>query len=493
MALIWADFPSEQQGLYGTTRAYMLNGMWSAFEGTYNANFITLQSDPDPLIDTAGVVIRFNQNGANGAWGNVLARLTFPTAVDTAGYAARYWLNQYPVNDSFAGNPYWEFRNISNALIARVWVGASGQLLVYNAAGTLVYTSDPAAITANAYNHIETKVFRSNTVGTIEVRVNGIVKADVSGLNLGTTDIVNVALGQDNCDDAVANCTVYIKDMVFWDGTGSYVNDFVGAVSVYDIVPNGDDTLNWSLSSTAPATGWNLLDDYLPSNILTVSGAISDGNVVRIDNTYYRLSSGTLDSGSPAGTSGNPWRVLIGATNADTLSNLYKAIGATGVAGTDYSTALTAHTTVNADWVNDTMLGVEAKLATGVGITCTETGSFTAWAASTLTNGPVDNSYIYADNSLPPESIFTLTDLPEDVISVRAVMPIGRMLKSDGGDCTVQMGVSPNGTDWDDGEDRPITVAATYYRDVSYLSPDTGTAWTPSKVNDMVIRVDRTT
>lgn len=484
MALIWADFPNEQRGLYGTDHTKMLTGAWAAFEG--GTGNLALVDDPDPSVTTAGVVIKFDNDNVAAP---VYARFTYPAAVVTAGVSFKMWLNEYPSNDSTSGNAQWEIRNISNTLIARVRVGASGQFLVHNAAGTLIHTGAPADVVPTAFNLVETKVTRDASAGTIEIRVNNDVKANLSGLALGSSDIVNIAIGQVR-DDPNAHF-VYYKDIVFWDTTGTSVNDFLGNVFVHDIWPDADDTLNWEPS--VGATGFNLIDDANPSGVLTVSGVISDGNVVRIDDTYYRWSTGSLDSGSPAGTSANPWRVLIGATEADSLLNLFNAIGDTGVAGTDYSTDLTAHTTVVADGVTDTQLSVEATLPMASSIVTTETGANTSWAAATLTGGPTDPSYIFADNAPPPESIFTLTDLPEDVVAIRAVMPIGRLLKSDGGDCTVQMGVSPNGADWFDGEDREVTVAATYYRDVSYVSPDTGASWTPTEVNSMLFRVDRTT
>ena len=85
-----------------------------------------------------------------------------------------------------------------------------------------------------------------------------------------------------------------------------------------------------------------------------------------------------------------------------------------------------------------------------------------------------------------------MTNLPPDVISVRAAMPIGRFVKTDGGDCQVLMRISPNGVDWDPGDDREITVANTYWWDKSYVSPDTGAAWTPAEIDDLLFEIDRT-
>lgn len=106
--------------------------------------------------------------------------------------------------------------------------------------------------------------------------------------------------------------------------------------------------------------------------------------------------------------------------------------------------------------------------------------------------GPDDADYIEADDTPPAASVFTLEDLPEDITSVRGLIMLGRMKKTDGGDATVQMGLTVNAAD-DLGSDRPITTADTYWYDISELSPDTSSAWTPVEVNAAVISIDRTT
>lgn len=492
--LIWADFPSGQRGLYGTNTSRMLNGVWA--EVGYNAGFLDLlTTDPDPTIGDAGVVFNYSTNGPGTGVVAVGGRFVVPTEVDTLGIGHRLWLSQLPTNATYW--PVIQVRNSSNAGIAYIVVTTTGQISAYSGGtinvqnGTLLGTSSPC-IVANAYNHIEFKTTIGASTGAIQVRVNGLTVLNLTGLSLGTAQIAQFFIGgTDNGGSPSPTVQCYTKDLVVWDGTGSQGNDFFGNVAVYDIVPDSDVSLNWDPS--IGSTGYNLIRDDKPAGTLTASGLISDGNVVRIDNTYYRLSSGSLDTGSPAGTSANPWKVLIGADNAATLLNLYKAIGATGVAGTTYSTALTAHTSVDANGVSDTQLSVTAKLSTAASIVTTETGSFLAWEAGTLTDGPTTPSYISADNSPPAASVFTMTDLPPDVIAVKGVIPVGRMVKSDGGDCTVLMSVSPNNVDYDDGTDRPITVASTYWWDISMLSPDTGSAWTPTEVNDMRFKIDRTT
>lgn len=484
MAIVWADFPSGQRGLYGTDKDSMLNGVWAAFDGV-DSSQITIVDDPDPTIGSAGAVLKIRSDGASST---IYARFTYPAAVITAGVAFRLWLSEYPGLSSGDGNFLWEMRTIGNTAIVSFSIGASGEIIAKNAAGTTIGTSDPVAVVANGYNHIETKVVRDAAAGTVEVRVNGKVKLDLDTLALGASDIVNIRLGTNEAGSYFV--TYYVKDVVFWDGLGSYATDFQGSVAVYDLYADADVSLNWVPS--VGALGYPLITDDFPSGTLTVSGAISDGNVVRIDNTYYRFSTGSLDSGAPAGTSANPWRVLIGATEADSMLNLFNAIGATGVAGTDYSTALTAHTTVDANGVTATQVSVEAKIQTASAIVTTETGANLAWAAGTLTGGPTDPSYIEADATPPAAAVFTMTDLPPDVTSVRALLPIFRGVKTDGGDCAVQAGLSPDNATWVNGADEPMTVAFTYYWSPIHEDPVTAAPWTPGAVNGAYVRVNRT-
>lgn len=103
-----------------------------------------------------------------------------------------------------------------------------------------------------------------------------------------------------------------------------------------------------------------------------------------------------------------------------------------------------------------------------------------------------DTTYIQAGDPPPDPAVFSLTDLPADVTSVRALLPIYRSTKTDGGDCNLQAGLTPNNIDWDDGADNPITTAYTFRWDVSDLSPDTAAPWTVTEVNDAYVRINRT-
>lgn len=121
-------------------------------------------------------------------------------------------------------------------------------------------------------------------------------------------------------------------------------------------------------------------------------GTIDDDKVV-IDGTYYQFTSGSVDSGTPAGNAGNPWLVNVGINNAAALSNLRKAINASGVAGTDYSTALVANTRAFSNQNSSTTMTLRARLggppdpALAVSVIVVTTDDTLSWSSGQLVPG----------------------------------------------------------------------------------------------------------
>lgn len=355
MSIIFADFPGGQVGLYGSSISNILNGLWAEIiDSDSGSSNTTLTNDPDPNIGSSGRVLRtlatFN--------GTQAVRFVLPTASTTGGFGCRLWMGSLPSTNT--STPFISFRNNANANLQILRILSTGAI---SFAGQT--TSGPVVV-ANAYNHIEVKLFMSATVGTAEVRVNGVPVIAATGLNTGTDQIAQYTIGCDATILVTAASDSYWKDMVFWNASGSVGNDFQGSVAVRDLYTDADIDLNWTPSTGS--TGWDLLDK------------------TAVDDTTY------IEAGDPP----------------------------------------------------------------------------------------------------PDPAVFSLTDLPADVTSVRALLPIYRAIKTDGGDCNLQAGLTPNNTDWDDGADNPITTAYTFRWDVSELSPDTAAPWTPTEVNDAYVRINRT-
>lgn len=135
---------------------------------------------------------------------------------------------------------------------------------------------------------------------------------------------------------------------------------------------------------------WVYTDNGFAIGTLTASGVISAAEVVKIGSTYYQfVAAGGVDAGTPAGSVGSPWLVSLGASISAALDNLAAAIEGSGTAGTDYSTALTAHTGVLVSDLTSTTVKVRAKVAGtgGNAIATTETGTNLAWGGVVLAGG----------------------------------------------------------------------------------------------------------
>jgi hypothetical protein len=349
MSLIWADnFQS-----YGFTETYMSDGIYAQVEGS-------LVSDPDPNETTT--VFYFN----NAATPETL-RFVLPAGATTSGgIGARVW---FPVLPSGAAKvDIFTFKDSNNATQVSIAMDSTGTLYAYRgtaASGTALGNSGGPAITSDSWPHIEAKVLISDTVGTVEVRVNGVVKIKLTSQDTKATAIASYSqVGFGNGTSAGAS-NHYLKDVIVWDTAGSIGNDFFGTVSVFRATETADTSFNWTPSTGS--TGYPLIDEATPN----------------------------------------------------------------------------------------------------------------------------DADYISAGTPPPSASKFAMENVPADVTSIKGVVVVGRMRKTDGGDCNVQMALVSGG-DTDLGADRPITTAFTYYWDVSELDPDTSAAWTPVGFNAADIQVNRT-
>jgi hypothetical protein len=121
----------------------------------------------------------------------------------------------------------------------------------------------------------------------------------------------------------------------------------------------------------------------------TITGVPANNDTVQIGAIYYKFTSGSVNAGVPAGTLANPWLVALGVSTATAWANFSAAINNSGTPGTQYSTALVAHTLVIPILTSDTTVQVRSTLVGAVGnATVTlETGAAINWGAGTLAGG----------------------------------------------------------------------------------------------------------
>lgn len=181
--------------------------------------------------------------------------------------------------------------------------------------------------------------------------------------------------------------------------TPALVQDEVGQIST-----NSTGGVSWAAVAnigTTPArlfiaeggVLWVYTRDGEAQGRLEASGLFVDTDQVRIGDVYYEFTSGSVDSGSPAGTSTNPWLIRdSGLSTSAQLKDLFDAINDIGDPGVQYSTALTAHPLVKATALSIADLIVTANEfgADGNSIVTTETSAQAAWQAATLTGGGLE-------------------------------------------------------------------------------------------------------
>lgn len=146
----------------------------------------------------------------------------------------------------------------------------------------------------------------------------------------------------------------------------------LGTTPEYLFIADGRDLFVYSENSQASAK-------------LITTGALADNYVLHIGAMYYKLTSGSVDTGTPDGSSGNPWLVTRHPATADTLATLVQALDALGIAGVDYSTALTQNTQVTGTVFSPTVLQVYARDAGAAGNTIPTVATGANWTFDTAT------------------------------------------------------------------------------------------------------------
>jgi len=95
-------------------------------------------------------------------------------------------------------------------------------------------------INSDAYYDIELKVRVHNTLGSVELRINGVQQFSVSNVNTRSTsnNFSNVIRIGPLTGNTI--CVPFFKQFILMDTTGSVMNDFIGPVDVTSLRPNAD-------------------------------------------------------------------------------------------------------------------------------------------------------------------------------------------------------------------------------------------------------------
>lgn len=327
------------------------------------------------------------------------------------------------------------------------------------------YTGANALVTATAFDGFVDE-FRL-TVGLSRYSADFTPTTVPFGRDVGgDANIANVELlmGFDNgaLVDESSNAFTLVA------GAGVAVNtpdDGVNSFQVLNRRPTWDDTYIEARNTFATA-------------ILTLTGLPLTTETTVLGGTTYTWVA-ALSSGPTVAN-----EILIGADEAECVSNILEAVnGGVGV-GTTYSVG----TATNVDVFASTLPSPQVLFsATTIGAAGNSTIS-----TETLTNGSFPATTFETGEDIPAYSQFAIERLPIDVTGVLGIQVNARGYKSDAGSASLRFDLVGPSAGVGTGAALATDLNPAWLRQVFEIDPDTAASVTPSTVTGGRIRVTRT-
>jgi hypothetical protein len=274
---------------------------------------------------SVGVTGRFGGNRMNASGNDNFVQKTLPThATYIAGFAFKP--GQIGSNGTQQG-----FVTFGEAGIRHVFLGINtGLLRVTRGDGTVLATST-RTLTAGLWYYIELKVLLSDTVGTVEVRVNGEVWASGTALdtrNGGAGSFTVVELG------SIGNTNggnFDFDDFYVNSGATATNNDFWGDTRIECVFPSGDGATSQWVGSDGNSVNNSLLVDENPPNSDT--DYVESGTVGNKDTYAY---------GDLATATGTVFAVQVNAFARKTDAGSRSIVSVARLAATEVDSAVEA-------------------------------------------------------------------------------------------------------------------------------------------------------
>lgn len=248
MALLWCDGFDH----YGTTTAKMLDGAWADVGAS-------------ATLSTNSRTGTYGMRLSTGFQGNL--RRVLGGAKTTVGVGAAWYLPSLPTASNT--DSLYSFNDAGNTPQVTIMIGSTGTLSAIRGdfSGTVLGTTATPVVVANAYQHIECIVFFSQTVGTVEIRVNGVTVLSLSGVDTCYTALVECSQIRFGVAGASLGATIdkYMDDVFAYDNTGSYNNTFIGDRRVLTLFPDANTaTADWT--AVGAASGYLCIDEAIPND-----------------------------------------------------------------------------------------------------------------------------------------------------------------------------------------------------------------------------------
>ena len=229
MSMLWM----EPFSLYGTSTTNMQAGTpWAAISGS-------LTADPDGVSTTK--VFKLGKNDVG-----TFTRFTIQTAGDVHNLGLRVWLDQLP--ESTAHGQEIRLNDSGNSAKYALRTTPTGTIKLIRKTDATAVDESASVLTTGNWQHIEWSMNR--TSGDYEVRVEGFTVLSGTDASPATGDSAIVQfVGSQSAGSGLSNSQMYIKDLFIADDAGTQNNGFIGPVTLYTLLADGDVSSGWTRSS----------------------------------------------------------------------------------------------------------------------------------------------------------------------------------------------------------------------------------------------------
>lgn len=310
MALLWCD-GWEHYGVIGN----LTEGAWA--EVGAGISLDTTQ----PRTGTTCILISTSASAAT------TIRRVLGGPKTTVGIGAAFRYTALPTSN--ARDLLFDFRDAANTVQISIVCESTGVVSAYRGqlAGSLLGSSASPVITALTYQHVECLVFFSQTVGTIEVRVNGVTVLSLSGIDTVASALVEcsqVRVAGTNLGIGNSSAQLRVDDIFCYDDTGSFNNTFIGDRRVLTLFPNAN-TVQADWTAVGAATGYECIDEanpdgdttYISAGVPGSPGPISEFGIANLPAGISAISAVVLVEfarKTEAGNANTQWSVISGAS-----------------------------------------------------------------------------------------------------------------------------------------------------------------------------------
>lgn len=239
--LIWAD----GFGHYGDDPTLKASGFYSGTYGSsYRNDFFSLsaakpRTGPDAINIASGA--------PSGNWRE------FGGARTTVGFGCAITADAFPAgNNLILALVNSTLGNVTNSKQAAFQFNTDGSITI-NIGGTIVGHTATNLFAPGVYFYVEALLFCDHVAGTLELRVNENTVFTFAGNTMGMSapQITGLYFGSPNTNCAANTMQA---DLVIWDTTTAFNNDFLGDVRCRTLLPDANGALqNWAVTGAASA------------------------------------------------------------------------------------------------------------------------------------------------------------------------------------------------------------------------------------------------